>query len=208
MGEVCLRKIHSKKCKVPHLGRNITRHQYMSSTTHRENSFAEKNLRVLMDTKLNVSKQCFLAVKNAAGTLLCARRIVTWRLRDLIYTFLFLVRPHMEYWIQFCAPCYKRDADILQKCIYCERDQALTQCPPWRTPEQPWGVCAWAEVSLNFNNRLILWHWRCSETWNWITIIFWGYAWYCCVHILDWIVRSRSKTAEMPSLRELVMRPV
>lgn len=109
----------------------------------------------------------FSCYKNETDQLLCVRRIVTWRLRFLMYTFSFLVRPHVEYWIQFCASCYKRDTDILQKCIYCERDQALTQFaqrgPPLRTQEQPSrGALAWAEDSLNFNNCLILWHWRCS----------------------------------------------
>lgn len=54
--EMCLRKVHSKKCKVLHLGRNITRCQNMSSTTHMENRFAGKDLGVLMETKFNVRK--------------------------------------------------------------------------------------------------------------------------------------------------------
>ncbi|KAK4825930.1 hypothetical protein QYF61_003425 [Mycteria americana] len=38
-------------------------HQYMLGATQPESSFAEKALRVLVDTKLNMSQQCTLVAK-------------------------------------------------------------------------------------------------------------------------------------------------
>ena len=67
-----------------------------------ESSFAEKDLEVLVDTKLNMSQRCVLAVKMANSILGCVRRGVASRSREV--TFLLcsvLVRPHLECWVQF-----------------------------------------------------------------------------------------------------------
>jgi len=157
--EMCLRKVHSKKCKVLHLGRNITRCQNMSSTTHMENRFAGKDLGVLMETKFNVRKWCFLAIKNATDKVGCIRRTVTWWLRDLIYTFSpFLVRPHVEYWIQFCAPCYKRNMGILEKCIF---RQIFRQCCSQSLRSPAYISCG---SCLNLGARTCTW--MCWISWD------------------------------------------
>ncbi|KAK4830828.1 LOW QUALITY PROTEIN: hypothetical protein QYF61_013757 [Mycteria americana] len=67
----------------------------MLGTTQMENSFAEKALWVLADTKLTGSQQCALATKKANSILGCIRQT--------------LVRPHLEYCVQFWAPEYRRD---------------------------------------------------------------------------------------------------
>ncbi|PKU47575.1 rna-directed dna polymerase from mobile element jockey-like [Limosa lapponica baueri] len=46
-----LMKFNRRKYKVPHLGRNNPSHQHTLKATHLENSFAEKDLGVLLDHK-------------------------------------------------------------------------------------------------------------------------------------------------------------
>ncbi|PKU47068.1 hypothetical protein llap_2617 [Limosa lapponica baueri] len=62
------------KCKVLHLGRNNPQHQYVLGTDQLENSFAEKDLGILVDIKLHMSQQCTLATKKVLGILSCIRR--------------------------------------------------------------------------------------------------------------------------------------
>lgn len=47
-----------------------------------ESSLAEKDLRDLVDTKLNVSQQCAITAKKLKGLLSCIRRSVASTLRE------------------------------------------------------------------------------------------------------------------------------
>lgn len=50
-------QINKRKCKALHLSRHNARHQYMLRADQLEGSFVEKDLEVLLDTKLNMSQQ-------------------------------------------------------------------------------------------------------------------------------------------------------
>ncbi|GAB0176081.1 mitochondrial enolase superfamily member 1 [Grus japonensis] len=50
-----LMQLNKGQCNVPQLRRNNPRHQYLLGATHLESSFAEKDLGVLMNTKLATS---------------------------------------------------------------------------------------------------------------------------------------------------------
>ncbi|KAK4831463.1 LOW QUALITY PROTEIN: hypothetical protein QYF61_017711, partial [Mycteria americana] len=81
-----------------------------------ESSLAEKDLGVLVNTWLNMSQQCVLAAKKANSILSCMRKSVASRLREVILPLCsVLVRPHLEHCVQFWAPQYKRDMDILKR---------------------------------------------------------------------------------------------
>ena len=73
MGWQDLMKFNKGKSKVLPLGRNNLRHQYMLGANWLESSFAEKDLGILVDTKLNMSQQCALATKKASGIVSCIR---------------------------------------------------------------------------------------------------------------------------------------
>lgn len=65
-----------------YLGWNNSRHEYVLGADQLKSSFAEKDLGVLVDTKLNMSQQCVLAAEKASDSSGCIRRSVTSRSRE------------------------------------------------------------------------------------------------------------------------------
>ena len=59
-------KFNKEKCKVLHLGRNNPMHRYMMGTTPLKSSFAEKDLVVLVGTKLTTRQQYALVAEAAS----------------------------------------------------------------------------------------------------------------------------------------------
>jgi len=108
-------RLNKAKCKVLHMGQGNPCYQYRLEEEGTKSRSAEKDLGVLVDKKLDMSRQCALAAWKASCILDCIKRSMASRLREVILPlYSALVRPHLEFSVQLWTPQLKKDMELLE----------------------------------------------------------------------------------------------
>jgi len=108
-------KFNMAKGKVLHVGQCNPKYKYRLGGEWLESSPEEKDLRVLVDEKLNMNRQCVLAVQKTNYILGCIKRSVASRLSEVILPlYSVLVRPHLEHCVQVWSPQHKKGMNVME----------------------------------------------------------------------------------------------
>ena len=105
-----------KKCKVMHVGRSNPRYAYRMGGVELDSTEEERDLGVIMTSKLKPTKQCEKAAKMAQTVLSQIARSFHYKDRHVfVKLYKSYVRPHLEFAVQAWSPWTVGDKDTLEK---------------------------------------------------------------------------------------------
>ncbi|MCP4269647.1 MAG: hypothetical protein GY777_29425, partial [Candidatus Brocadiaceae bacterium] len=103
------------KCQVLHIGKNNNKFEYNMSNNKLKTTTNVKDLGVTVSHNLKFSQQVTESVNKANRMLGFINRNFTYRSKDIILPlYTSLVRPHLEYAVQFWAPHLQKDINKLE----------------------------------------------------------------------------------------------
>ncbi|KAJ7422254.1 hypothetical protein BTVI_14849 [Pitangus sulphuratus] len=106
-------RFHKAKCQVLHLGRSNPTHHHRHGAEWLEICLAGPG--DAGQQLLDLKHQCAQVAKKASGILACIINSVASRTRALTTPlYLALVRLHIDSCVQFWAPHYKKDIEVLK----------------------------------------------------------------------------------------------
>ena len=109
-------KFNVEKCKVLHIGSNNDRAQYKMNGHILEAVSKEKDLGIMISSDLKPGQHCSEVVKTANKLVgFIGRAFENKSEKVLLKLYNSLVRPHLEYCVQFWSPYYQKDIDKLER---------------------------------------------------------------------------------------------
>jgi len=112
----CVNHRKFTKGKVLHVGRGNPKHKHRLGGEWLESSPEEKDLGLLLDEKLSMSRRCALAARKANRVLGCIQSSVGSRAREgILPLYSTLLRPHLESCLQLWSPQHRKDRDVLER---------------------------------------------------------------------------------------------
>jgi len=104
------------KCKVLHAGCHNPKHEYTMSGTVLRSTEEEKDLGVFVTSDLKFKKQCQEACKKANRALGFVARHFDFKSKEILLPlYKSIVRPHLEYAVQFWSPYTREDIERMKR---------------------------------------------------------------------------------------------
>ena len=108
-------RLNKSKCKVLHSVRGNPCYQYKLGDVRMDCSLVKKDLKVLVDGKLDMSQQCAPEAQKASHILGCIQRsMISMSTEVILPLYSALLKPHQEYCIQMWSPQYQGSMNLLE----------------------------------------------------------------------------------------------